>query len=44
MTGKGEPWHTKEELGSKDASDSTLKQLTTCGVSNTNTVLYCTVL
>ena len=28
------------QLGSKAASDSTLKQLTTCGVSNTCTLLY----
>ena len=46
LTSQSWPSYQLNQLGSKAASDSTLKQLTTCGVSNTCTFtlshLFCT--
>ena len=40
LTSQSWPSYQLNQVGSKPASDSTLKQLTTCGVSNTCTLLY----
>ena len=40
LTSQSWPSYQLNQLGSKAASDSTLKQLTTCGVSNTCTLLW----